>query len=225
MGSFSIWHWLIVFMVIGLILFSTASGAAKMGTLVIKHWKAETKPIDQNNNFVTIIGRRSGFVAWLLSQLRIDPVTTILIGLDRVAFQNSSLAGTESRLIPLQNVCSTYYGYHKPWKAAMSILLTFAFLGGSLGASIAEQGSQGGAFMSFIVLTGIGLAVSLAYYFLNRTLTLGFVEQSGVILGIRFKRSMIENIDINQEQAKSVCLIIQRLIEAKERRNLGISTK
>jgi len=61
---------------------------------------------------------------------------------------------------------------------------------------------------------------ALLYYFLNRTLTLGFVEASGVISGIRFKRSVIENLDINQEQAKRVCVIVQRLIEAKEKRAL-----
>lgn len=45
-----------------------------------------------------------------------------------------------------------------------------------------------------------------------------FVEASGVISGIRFKRSVIENLDLNQEWAKRVCIIVQRLIEAKERR-------
>ena len=40
-----------------------------------------------------------------------------------------------------------------------------------------------------------------------------------MVSGIRFKRSVIENVDINQEQAKMVCLLVQRLIEAKQRRN------
>lgn len=189
-----------------------------MSALVIKHWKAETRPIDDSNNFVNITGRSSGIFAWMLSLLRVDPVTTILVGLERVEFSSASLAGTESRLIPLQSVCSTYYGYHKPWKAAFSILALFMFGGLSLGIEAAEKGSQGGAFMAFMLTSGIGLSIALIYYFLNRTLTLGFIEHSGVVNGIRFKRSVIENIDINQDQAKSVCVIIQRLIELKERR-------
>jgi hypothetical protein len=121
-------------------------------------------------------------------------------------------------LIPLQGICSTYYGYHKPWKAAATILLLFALLGFSLGIDSAEQGNHADAFSAFIISSTIGLIISAIYYFLNRTLTLGFVEQSGVVNGIIFKRSVIENVDINHEQAKSVCVIIQRLIEMKERR-------
>ena len=94
----------------------------------------------------------------------------------------------------------------------------FIFFGILLGAEIAEGGSQGGAFTTFITSAIIGLLISAIYYFLNRKLTLGFVEQSGVVNGIMFKRSVIENVDINQEQAKNVCLIIQKLIEHKERR-------
>ena len=187
-----------------------------MGALVIKSWKAESKPIDGNKNFVSITGRKSGLVAWLLSLLKIDPSTTINVGLDRVEFTSASLAGTASRLIPLQGVCSTYYGYHKPWKQATSIFMLFAFVGLSLAMGSAERGSPGG--MSLVVATAAGLVIALVYYFLNRTLTLGFVEHSGVVNGIVFKRSVIENLDINHEQAKAVCVIIQRLIELKERR-------
>ena len=189
-----------------------------MGALVIKSWKAESKPIDGNKNYVSITGRKSGLVAWLLSLLKIDPSTTINVGLDRVEFTSASLAGTASRLIPLQGVCSTYYGYHKPWKQAASIFMLFAFVGLSLAMGSAERGSPGGGGMSFVVATAAGLVIALVYYFLNRTLTLGFVEHSGVVNGIVFKRSVIENHDINHEQAKAVCVIIQRLIEMKERR-------
>jgi len=189
-----------------------------MGALVIKSWRAENKPIDANQNFVSITGRKSGLVAWLLSLLKIDPSTTINVGLDRVEFTSASLAGTASRLIPLQGVCSTYYGYHKPWKQAVSIFMLFAFFGFSVAKIVAERGSPSDGGMSFVVTIAAGFVIALVYYFLNRTLTLGFVEHSGVVSGIVFKRSVIENLDINHGQAKAVCLIIQRLIELKERR-------
>jgi len=72
--------------------------------------------------------------------------------------------------------------------------------------------------MMFVVA---GVALSLLGYFLNRTLTLGFVEYSGVVNVIRFKRSLIENVDIDETQAKKVCMIIQRLIESKQKRALS----
>jgi hypothetical protein len=191
-----------------------------MSALVIKAWRAEPKPIDAKNNFVSITGREGGLIAWILSLMRIDPSTTILVGLERIEFSSASLAGTESRLIPLQNVCSSYYGYHKPWKAAAWIVGAFVFMGFSSISAVAEGGTQGEAIASFLVTSAVGVVIALVYYFLNRTLTLGFVENSGVVSGIRFKRSVIENLDVNQEQAKAVCIIVQRLIEAKEKRTL-----
>jgi len=179
-----------------------------MGTLVIKDWKAEAKPIDNKNNFINITGREGGLLSWLLALLRIDPTTNILIGVERVEFTGSSLAGTESRLIPLEGICSTYYGYHKPWKTAAVIIGIFSLLGVSFGGEIG----------AFVLMFTIGLGIGLLYYFLNSTLALGFVEVSGVVNGIRFKRSVIENLDVNQDQAKMVCLIVQRLIEAKHKR-------
>lgn len=191
-----------------------------MSAWVIKAWQAESKPIDQHQNFVRITGREGGLIAWVLSLMRIDPVTTIMVGLDRIEFTSASLAGIESRLIPLQSICSSYYGYHKPWKQALSIWVAFVFVGTSIGSAMAEGSGQSAGLMPLLASAGLGLVAALLYYFLNRTLTLGFVEASGVISGIRFKRSVIENLDINQEQAKRVCIIVQRLIEAKERRAL-----
>ena len=88
-----------------------------MSSLVIRDWRAETKPVDSDGNFVLIIGRNGGLLAWLLSLIGVDPTTRLLVGMDRVEFTTSSLSGTETRLIPLECICSTYYGYHKPWKA------------------------------------------------------------------------------------------------------------
>ncbi len=189
-----------------------------MSALVIKAWKAESKPIDDKNNYVSITGRESGLIAWVLSLMGVDPVTTIRVGMDRVEFSSSSLAGTQSRLIPLQSVCSTYYGYHKPWKAAVGIVAFFLFLGTSFASDAARTGTLGNGASIFLGAGAVGFIFALVYYFLNRTLTLGFVEGSGHVSGIKFKRSVIENIDINEAQAKAVCTLVQRLIEAKEKR-------
>jgi hypothetical protein len=189
-----------------------------MGALVIKAWRADAASVDEMSNHVKIAGRQGGLIAWALSLLGIDPTTTVQVDSERIKFSNASLAGSESRLIPLQSICSTYYGYHKPWKTAFMFVLLFIFLGATLGSGAAESGSAAGALATLVVTTAIGVVVALAYYFLNRTLTLGFVEISGAVSGIRFKRSVIENVDINEEQAKSVCAVVQQLIDAKIKR-------
>ena len=191
-----------------------------MSALVIKAWKAEGKPIDDKNNYVSITGRESGLIAWILSLVGVDPTTTIRVGMDRVEFSSSSMAGTQSRLIPLQSVCSTYYGYHKPWKAAVGIVAFFFLFSGLIASIVMQEGARSGGALALLGPVAVGFVFAVIYYFLNRTLTLGFVEVSGHVSGIKFKRSVIENIDINEAQAKAVCTIVQRLIEAKERRAL-----
>jgi len=176
-----------------------------MSALVIKSWKANNKPIDGDENYIKIIGRQGGLIAWILSRMGIDPTTTILVGSERIDFSTASLAGTQSRLIPLQNVCSSYYGYHKPWKIALGILLFFLWIS----VTISESGGGAWSLVTFV----IGTIIAIIYYFLNRTLTLGFVENSGVVIGIKFKRSVIENVDINQSEAKNVCKLLQELFE------------
>lgn len=173
-----------------------------MSGLVIKAWKVDEQA--DGGACARIVGRESGLIAWFLSLLRVDPTTTLMVSPDRIEFTSASLAGTQSRILPLQSICSSYYGYHKPWKIALGI---FAFC-------LAVAGSMHGG-EGFVAL--IGLVIAFVYYFLNRELTLGFVENSGVVIGIAFKRSVIENIDVNEEQAKKVCTLVQSLIEKKGR--------
>ncbi len=49
------------------------------------------------------------------------------------------------------------------------------------------------------------------------SMTLGFVENSGLISAIQFKRSVIENKKIDEQHAAYVCDLTQHLIEAKFR--------
>ena len=190
-----------------------------MSALVIKEWKADQKPVDNANNYVSITGRKGGLVAWLLSLVKIDPTTTIRVSPERLEFASGSIEGNEARIIPLQNICSSYYGYHKPWKSAAGIFGFFLMFG----FSSANQHSYENGFSGshFFLIAGIGFIIAAMYYFLNRQLTLGFVETSGLVNGIRFKRSVIENIDLTPEQAHAVCVIVQNLIEEKEKRMYG----
>ena len=190
-----------------------------MSALVIKEWKADQKPVDSANNYVSITGRKGGLVAWLLSLVKIDPTTTIRVSPERLEFASGSIEGNEARIIPLQNICSSYYGYHKPWKSAAGILGFFLLIGfSSANRHSYESGFSGS---HFFLIAGIGFIFAAMYYFLNRQLTLGFVETSGLVNGIRFKRSVIENIDLTPEQAHAVCVIVQNLIEEKEKRMYG----
>ena len=161
---------------------------------VIKHWQISTQPIDVAKNYVIVEGRAGGLLSWLLSLVKISPIVKMEINGNRILFNQGSLEGNATRIIPLENISSTYYGYTKPWKEAL-------ILGVVLGA------------LTF----GIGTIIGVIYYFLNKHLTVGFVEVSGVVNAIAFKRSVIEGQNIDENQAQAVIELTQQLIDARKR--------
>ena len=177
--------------------------------LVIKTWRASDSP-DSAGHYIVILGRREGIISWLLALLRVDATTSITVSAVRIEFEEASLSGRTKRLIPLSSVCSTIYGYTKPWKKALLILVlvSMAVIFGSVAVT---HDSPGIGSVLLGLLVGFGLA--FLYYFLNRQFTLGFVEDSGVLSAIQFKRSVVENQDINEVQASYVSQVTQALIE------------
>lgn len=158
--------------------------------LVLKKWRAE-KSANEKGNYVHLVGREAGLFAWLLSLIGIDPTTEIEIKDNLIVFTAGSLSGREKRVIPMNSVCSAYYGYAKPWKEALAIglLLMPVFF--------------------------IGLVAGPLYYILNKKLSVGIVESSGWVGGFSFKRSVIEGQNIDESKAYEVIDIVRTLIEAK----------
>lgn len=158
--------------------------------LVLKKWKI-AKTADAQGNYVHLVGREGGLLAWLLSLLGIDPTTEIEIKDKLVVFTIGSLAGREKRVIPINSVCSAYYGYEKPWKMALVI----------------------GAVL--MPLFFIGLLAGPLYYFLNKQLSVGVVENSGWSGSFAFKRSVIEGQNIDESSAYEVIEVVRMLVERR----------
>lgn len=182
-----------------------------MTPLVLKEWKASNQPVDDQGNWIRISGRASGILSWILALLQVDPTTTICISERRIEFTLASLSGTEHRIIPLDSISSTYYGYHKPWKAALLVFILLFML------SIAISDLTGIIFAGYIIGFFISVVIGLIYYYLNKSFTLGFIEISGFPSAIQFKKSVIENIDVNEKQAKYVCELTQYLVESAKK--------
>lgn len=181
-----------------------------MNAYVIKSWKASNQPVDTQQNLVYIQGRADGIVSWLLSLMKIDPTVQLSVSAEQVKFSASSLSGSAHRIIPIENICSTYYGYHKPWMQALAIAVFVSF------AIIASRQAE------YWLACLIGLVLAIAYYFLSKTLTLGFVENSGVVNTIAFKRSVIEGQNIDETSAAYVADLTQALIDNRKSSRRGV---
>ncbi len=165
--------------------------------LVIKQWECG-REANEAGNYVHLVGREGGLVSWLLSLIRIDPVSEVEVKEDLIKFTASSLAGKETRIIPIRWLTSAYYAYEKPWKIASIIVAIGLFL------------------ISVNVILGLLVSVAgVAYYVLNKNLSVAVVEASGWSGAFAFKRSVIEGQNIDEQAGQEVIDIIRERIESK----------
>ena len=157
--------------------------------LVLKKWRAESTP-RADGNFVHIVGREAGLVSFFMSLVGVDSTSEVAAQDRVILYKESSLAGFTRRVIPYSSISSAFYGYHKPWKEALILGLVLV-----------------------VPTVGLGLVLALLYYFLNKKLSVGIVEHSGVVWGFAFKRSVIEGIKIDETEAEYMIGIIRMLIE------------
>lgn len=182
---------------------------------VIKYWHASNQP-DADGNYVLIQGRREGLVSWLLSLLKIEPSIEIRVTGNEVRFSEGSFQGQNEAITPMRGICTTVWGFEKPFFKALVLFFIFGFIFSSLGFGLGQN--MGGAGIGMLgALVGIALALGIAalVYFLNKVFTIGFVANSGAVHWIRFKKSMIEGHEINEQQAEYVSQVMLHLIESK----------
>jgi hypothetical protein len=171
-------------------------------TLVLRKFKVdEASPDDV---FVEIAGRASGLTEWLLTALGFDAETSIKVTDREFSFKSSSLFGQINQVAPLPNIASTHCGYSKP----IGYLMVGAviFLGSILMGMRSDRGA--GVFMFGLIIGGILLIA----YWLSKKMTMSIETTGGMIMGLTFKRSVIENVSVDIEKAMQAIGIINKKV-------------
>jgi hypothetical protein len=114
---------------------------------------------------------------------------------DRIEYSYSSLSGNVLEVIPLSKVSNLLCGHFKP-----VILLVLAVI--SFFAAFATFG-----------LTLILTIIFTIYYFLKKTTLISIIPNSASTTSVAFKRSVIENQNISEEEAKEIISIVAKLVE------------
>lgn len=170
--------------------------------LVVKKWYAEASPND-NGEYINIFARKSGLMAWALSLMRLDPTVYFGMYLDRVEFRVSKLSGYVKATAPVSAIATCYYGYAKPWKQALFVLLVFTFIA----FSVAQQSLIGG-----IATLLVGMMLAIGYFLLKRELSFGVTLHSGHSFAMAMRRSIIEGAEIDENSFERVSAIITSII-------------
>ena len=145
--------------------------------------------------YIRIVGRKSGLLDWFLNLIGVNTTTTLEVYSDRIEYSYGSLSGSVLEVIPLSKVSNLLCGRFKP-----VILFVFAVI----------------AFFAAFFTFGISLIfaiVFIAYYFLKKTVLISIIPNSASAVAIAFKRSLIENQNISDEEAQEIIKIIADLVE------------
>ena len=178
-------------------LFRRGSGLRVSGPeLVIQNFKIDESAVDVN---VEITGRASGITAWILTMMGLDEVTKLLVHKTKIVFTSASLSGELHQVIPMASISSAHCGYSKPiFLLFFGVILLIAGL-------IASLASNATVLLIVGLILG-GLFVLL--YFLSKKISIVLETSGGMQLSLSFKRSVIENVSIDLEQALKVIRII-----------------
>ena len=195
------------FIVIAIILLAFIGGAVnrnKRGggmVLVLKEFKLN----ENEDEFLKISGRASGFFAWLFSLLGIDPVTSLTCDKKSIKFEEAAIQyGKNTLNIPLAAVSRVVSGLNKPF--ALLVLGIILIFWGIIGAVIA--GSLGVFILG--VITGV---VFLIFYKLKKTIIFGiYTGGDKPIAAICMKKSIIEGQDIDELKFEAAATALTKAV-------------
>ena len=177
------------------------------GAMVISEWHVAYQP-DASGAYVSIRGRQAGLLSWILSILGVERGVRLEADTKHIKFKEGDMGGSSTRVIHLDSISSTYYGFKKPWADTIAIIWLLGGLLYKLGGLLV--GGLGGSLIGGIVAVGI----AALYYFLNKRMTVGIVEHSGVQSQLVFKRSVLEGLKLDEASSAQASDVLQWLMDA-----------
>ena len=175
------------------------------GILYVKGPALVLRRIDfrPQESFIELEGRPGGFIAWLLSILRISPITRLTITPQVVRFEQGSLWGNLVEYTPLREIAVVSTGVTNRFGYVIAAVV---FILGGLATSISSNSFRPTA--AGVIAGG----VMLVLWFLSRCLTIVIMSTGNTTSGVRVKRSVIEGVALDPEQAAEIVKTISEWV-------------
>ena len=151
------------------------------------------------DELVRICGRQSGFVGWLLVQLKLGAETTLVVTKKELLIKSSSLSGEFHSNMTLKNIASSHCGFYKP---IAYLILGIVFLIASLVVMFETF------WIGFLVL--IVAAIFFGLYYFKKMIRIMVQTKGGGVFGMCFSPSFIEGVNVNINKAQEVVALINR---------------
>ncbi|MDD5258357.1 MAG: hypothetical protein PHD29_00095 [bacterium] len=193
---------------------------------VLKKFKINDTPSVESNIIIEIKGRHPGIFSWLLTLLKFDMVTQLLVTNKEISFKSKSFFCEVNHVVSLKSVASASCGFIKPVQFII-IGPIIAIL--SIGYNLFQRyyniytmqidllsNWHRIIFTDIIPLIGWVLCLAMIVkYFLTKTIAISIETNGGMRFGLSFKRSVIEKIPMDIEIArKAIELLGERIVDS-----------
>ncbi len=162
---------------------------------------------DSSDEPLLLEGRKSGLWQWILAKLRLGNKFQIAVKADHINYSADSARGNTLALTPMAKIASTACGYRKP----IGFLITACIL--LLFGLFQLFNGEFGFFLTMLLFA----VLMVVYYIYKKTFFIEIHTTAGVIFGFSFKRSFIENVDVNIELIQKSIAHLNEKIVAKNR--------
>ena len=170
-------------------------------TLVLRQFSINKDPSDLPA--LEIVGRAGGLIAWLLTQMKLNTLTTLKLQGEELSVVYGSLSGETHTVIPVSAIESTQCGHSK----------TLLYL--YLGVIVLALGLTTGD-MARILISAIIAAVFFAiYYFSNRMFI--SVSAGDRTETIAYKKGLVDGASVDLERTLEAIAVINESVLAKHR--------
>jgi hypothetical protein len=183
--------------------------------LVLREFRIQ--PDAPSGEFVYIQGRRAGVLAWFLTLIGLPAQTSFSVTRDEVARETMGPSGFQSAYAPMTDVCSSMCYFYRAFSILVLSFLCYAagllnFLTAALRSNdYARQVALREASTSLWISLSAGTLLYV-WYVLSKRVIIAVRSTGGDVLGISFKRSIIENVGVDLKRAmEAVDLVNARL--------------
>ncbi len=178
-----------------------------MSTLVLKKFTLNYNVSTVQDDVLHVIGRQAGILGFLLSLVKIDPITEIKVNSERVEFRQASFFGQTTLTAPIPAITGIMGGYTKP-KPLFFLTVFFAVLG----LVMAPQE------IVALLVCWLFAAILFVFYILKKDMSLSLQNGGDKMWGLTFKRSIIENVAVDINKVNEAVLMINDRVLAIHRK-------
>ena len=213
--------WPVIYTIFLIICMTIFSGFKGLPVRVLQKFRIHKSA--NGTPLIRVVGRTGGLISFLLTIFGLSDQTHFELFEDRIFYRSNRHSIQIVNTVMLDHVNCTICTLYQPiwalvWGALQLLVALFLLLGGLVAWPFVDVDDR---LMNLVLILsafmfGIFTLISAYFFWTNRFLVMGIKTSSGDTFGIVFKRSIIENIEVDFGKVRNAMrLVDEKILAAK----------